>query len=163
MKNIKTPSILTLLLLLTFVTSGYLAFQNYQLKQQITQPVTNWKTFSNDELSFKYPANWTLQNNRIIGTSPNVVISIATKNSTLMNECMQLKGVGISPGQVVKKYISATIGEMCQGPDPDIVELWIVPTEEAYSPGINYRYSTKDNPAAENIYNQIHSTFKFIQ
>jgi len=37
-----------------------------------------------------------------------------------------------------------------------------VPTEKDYSPGISYTYSAKDNPEAEEIFDLILSTFKFL-
>ena len=123
----------------------------------------DWKTYTNDELSFKYPSHWTIETNRIIGTDPNVVIYVVSKDSTLMNECMRMDTTEKKDGLVIKKFSRVTTGEMCSTDDPSPREIWVVPTEDDYSPGINYSYTVKDNPGAEDIFNLILSTFKFLE
>ena len=67
------------LILILLASTGYLAFQNNQLRKEISQlqsspsptptpdPTANWKTYSNDayKYSFKYPSSW-----KINTTSP---------------------------------------------------------------------------------------------
>lgn len=121
----------------------------------------DWKTYSNNELSFKHPPDWITEINRIIATSLDIVIYIVTKDSTLMNECMKLDTTEKKNGFVIKKFSRVTTGAMCSTNDSSRREIWVVPTENDYSPGINYSYTVKDNPQAKNIFNQILSTFKF--
>ena len=99
--------------------------------------------------------------NRLTGENPNIVIYIATKESTLMNECMKLDATEKRNGFIVKKFSRVTTGEMCATNDPSPREIWIVPTEDDYSPGLSYSYTTKGSPETENIFDQILSTFKF--
>jgi hypothetical protein len=126
-------------------------------------PTADWKTYKNSELSFKYPQDWTTEEIRIIGTNPEVIISVATKDSSLMTECMKLDTTEKESKFVIKKFSRITTGEMCSTSDSSPREIWVVPTEDDYSPGISYRYTSKDNPEAENILNQILSTFEFIE
>jgi len=123
----------------------------------------NWKTYSNNELSFRYPSNWSIENNQIVGSNPDVIISVVPKDSTLMNECMRVEAIENKTGFVVKKFSRVTTGEMCATDDSSPREMWIMPTETDYAPGLSYRYTTKGNPDAESIFNQIHLSFKFLE
>jgi len=125
-------------------------------------PTANWKTYTNNELSFKYPPSWTAETHRIIANNPNIVIYIAAGGSTLMNECMKLEKIEKKDNLVIKKFAGITAGEMCSTNDVNSREIWIIPSENAYSPGISYNYSTKDNPQAEDLFDLILSTFKFL-
>ena len=127
-----------------------------------TDPTANWKIYTNNELSFKYPPSWTAETHRIIANNPNIVIYIATGGSTLMNECMKLEKIEKKDNLVIKKFAGITAGEMCSTNDVNSREIWIIPSENAYSPGISYNYSTKDNPQAEDLFDLILSTFKFL-
>jgi len=124
-------------------------------------PTADWETYENNDFSFKYPQSWTVESHRITGTNPNVIISIVGKDSTLMNECMKLYETKRNNNLVIKKFSRVATGEMCATNDSSQREIWIIPSEESYSPGISYTYSTKDNPEAEEIFNLLLSTFKF--
>lgn len=126
-------------------------------------PTTNWKTYANNELSFKYPPYWSTETDRIIGTNPKVVITIVVKDSTLMNECMKVDAIEKKSGLVLKKFSRVTTGEMCSTNDPTPREIWVVPAEDDYSPGVSYSYTTKENLEAEKTFNQILSTFRFLE
>lgn len=173
--------VFALLLLGTLGIAGYFAFQNYQLKQQasqpqlslpstataspapVTDPTTDWLTYTSKGLLFKYPPSWAVETSRIIGTNPDVIIYVAASDSTLMNECMKLDTTEERNGFVIKKFSRVTTGEMCSTDDSSSREIWVIPAEDDYSPGISYSYTAKDNPEAENIFNQILSTFKFTE
>ena len=125
-------------------------------------PTAEWKTYENSDLSFKYPPAQTVEPYRIIGVNPNFIIYIASKDSSpLMNECMKIDEIEKKNNLVIKKFSRVTTGEMCSTNDSNPREIWIVPTEEDFLPGIAYVYSAKDNPEAEEIFNLIISTFKF--
>ena len=126
-------------------------------------PTTNWKVYSNNELTFKYPSGWIIKNNQIFNDlGHNITIYIVSKDSTLMNECMKLDTTERKTDYVVKKFSRVTTGEMCSTNDGTSKEIWVIPSENDYSPGINYIYTTEYNPDAEYIFKQILSTFKFI-
>ena len=126
-------------------------------------PTTNWKIYSNNELTFKYPSGWIIKNNQIFNDlGHNITIYIVSKDSTLMNECMKLDTIERKTDYVIKKFSRVTTGEMCSTDDPTSREMWVIPSENEYSPGINYSYTTEYNPEAEYIFKQILSTFKFI-
>ncbi len=125
-------------------------------------PTAEWKTYENRDLSFKYPSAQTIEPYRIIGVDPNFIIYIASEDSPLMNECMKLDEIEKKNNLVIKKFSRVTTGEMCSTNDSNPREIWVVPTEEDYSPGISYTYSAKDNPEAEEIFDLILSTFKFL-
>jgi len=126
-------------------------------------PTANWRTYKNNELSFQYPEHWIIETDRIIGTDPNAVIYVVSKDSTLMNECMKLDTTEKKDGLVIKKFSRVTTGEMCSTSDSSPREIWVVPTEGDYSPGISYSYTIKDNPEVEDTFSLILSTFKFLE
>jgi hypothetical protein len=126
-------------------------------------PTADWKTYSNDKLSFKYPPSWTIKANEIIASDPNIVINIATSDSILMNECMKLDKTEKRNNLIIKKFSRVTTGEMCLTDNPNPREIWIVPSESSYSPGISYSYSASSNPQAEELFYLILSTFKFTE
>jgi len=125
-------------------------------------PTAEWKTYENRDLSFKYPSAQTIEPYRIIGVDPNFIIYIASEDSPLTNECMKLDEIEKKNNLVIKKFSRVTTGEMCSTNDSNPREIWVVPTEKDYSPGISYTYSAKDNPEAEEIFDLILSTFKFL-
>lgn len=122
----------------------------------------NWKTYSNNDLSFKYPQNWNLVNARIEGSDPKVTIYIVDKSSTLMNECMQLLSTEDQNGVYLKRFSRVVTGEMCSTNDATPREIWIVPKKDSYTPGVSYLYSATEETQALAIFDQILSTLKFI-
>jgi len=125
---------------------------------------TNWKTYTNSDLTFRYPSTWDASKtlpSRIEGSNLSVTIDVVDKNSTLMNECMQITSTNTNNGVVVKKFSRVTTGEMCSTNDGTPREIWIVPRQDAYTPGISFRYSSVDEANATKIFGQILSTFKF--
>jgi len=130
-----------------------------------TNPTENWKTYSNNDLFFKYPPSWNVQkqhNNRIVSANSKIIINVATTDTTLMNECMKLDKVEDRNTFVIKHFSGATTGEMCSANNFTSREKWIIPNKNAYSPGISYSYTTDESPEAERVFNLILSTFKFI-
>jgi hypothetical protein len=182
-KNIVLTVALILLFLIMAAALGYLGYQNYQLRLQISNlssnttqllptptaspatnsgTVSNWKTYKNSDLSFEYPESWTLNGFQLQGNSPNIVVNIVTKGSTLMNECMKKDSIEDKGGFVVKRFSRVTTGEMCSTSDGTPREIWIIPSETSYSPGISFRYSENDSKKAEEIFTKLVSTFKFV-
>lgn len=126
------------------------------------EETVNWKTFSNNDLSFKYPQNWNLVNARIEGSDPKVTIYTVDKSSALMNECMQLLSTEEQNGVYLKKFSRVVIGEMCSANDTTPREIWVVAQKDSYTPGISYLYSVTEETRALKIFDQILSTFKFL-
>lgn len=133
--------------------------------QPTTDPTASWKTYTNGDLYFKYPPHWTLSpygGPVIHGTNPKVRIVAVTKESTLMNECMKEDGFIETEDFVVIFFSRVAIAPACLTNDLSPREIWVIPNKDTYSPGISYSYSANDNPEAEIIFNQILSTFKFL-
>lgn len=126
-----------------------------------TGETANWKTYTNKDLSFKYPSDWSVDDTVITATSPRVKIVIVSEDSTLMNECMEKIAEEIKNSLVVKKFARVITGAMCSTSDSTPREIWIVPSKDAYSPGISYGYSATESQQAEEIFDQILSTFRF--
>lgn len=122
----------------------------------------DWKTYTNNDLEFKYPSNWNISGQVITSTSPKIRVVIVPKDGTLMNECMQEVSEETKNTLFVKKFERVTTGAMCQSSDPSPREIWVVPSKDAYSPGISYGYSANESAQAEEIFDQILSTFRFL-
>lgn len=124
---------------------------------------SNWKTYTNKALSFKYPANWITNGPFVLtGTSPSIRIAVS-ENSTLMNECMQETSVENKTGFVLRKFKRVVTGEACSGGDASELETWVVKSADSFGPGIIITYSANDSALANPIINNILSTFKFSQ
>lgn len=162
--------------LLTLV--GYFVYQNYQLRQTVSAPVSispapypinipditaNWQTYTNSDLSFKYPDNWVVDNYSITSNSPKVKLVVVPNNSTLMNECMEEISSQTSNGYFVKKFTRVTTGQMCGTTDATPREIWVIPSSTKYAPGISYQYSSTEAVQAEKLFDQILSTLKFTE
>jgi len=126
-------------------------------------PTTTWKTFLSADMTFQYPPDWTLNGNLIATTSPKIKLVVIAKNSTLMNECMQQVGAMTQPDYIVKKFIRVTTGEACATGDVTPRELWIVPSINAFTPGISFSYSASEATQAGQLFTQILNTFKFLK
>lgn len=123
--------------------------------------VTNWKTYEDEELSFKYPQGWNASEGPFVEITSDVPkVRIITAGSGLMNECMERVREEEKNGLFIIRFNRFTTGEMCKTDDSTPREVWVVSSKESYGPGISYSYSSSE-PAAEEILNQIISTFKF--
>lgn len=125
----------------------------------------NWKIYTNNGIYFKYPTDWSIapytSDTLITSNSPKIKLNIAPKNGTLMNECMQQSSIETKNNLTIKKFTRVTTGAMCSGSDSDLKEIWVIPSQDAYSPGISYQYSAAEASQAEQVFNQILSTFRF--
>lgn len=172
--------ILIFLFLSISIGFGWFVYQEFKNPPQETQtqaspepkiiipsptpdPTADWKTFQNNDFSFEYPIDWIQELNVIKATDSGIIIYPVSKNETLMNECMKLDSTQNLNGLVIKKYSRVNQGEMCSTNDPNPREIWIVPQENAYAPGINFAYSVDDSLEAEQIFAQLLATFKFLQ
>lgn len=170
-----------IVILIALIVGGYLLYQK-QTKPVVFQPVAqpspspvissaptgagetaNWKTYTNKNLSFKYPSEWSVNGVVITSNSPKVRMVVAPKDSTLMNECMERTGEETKNGLIVKRFTRVTTGAMCSTSDSSPREIWVVPSKDVYAPGISYEYSVTEGQQAEEILDQILSTFKFTQ
>ena len=170
-----------IVILIAALVGGYFVYSNFQTKtptstiQPSPSPAdetanpdsigANWKTYTNKGIYFEYPSDWNISpytdNTIIISSSPNIKLVVVPKDGTLMNECMQEVSEEIKNGLTIRKFTRVTTGAMCSTTDSNPREIWVVPSKGAYSPGINYQYSAAEDKQAEEIFNQILSTFKF--
>lgn len=127
----------------------------------VPDETANWKTYTNADLSFKYPSEWTLSGAVITSKSPKIRLVAVSKEETLMNECMKESTTQIRNGLIIKMFTREATGAMCSGGDATSREIWVLPTRDVFSPGISYSYSADDAFYAENHFDQILSTFKF--
>mgnify|MGYP001593933360 CR=1 FL=1 len=180
------PVILTVLLVILVSVSGFLAYQNHQLQQKIAQTsatlsffptiaptavptvvtgqTVGWKTFNRNGMLFKYPQEWVINTSSDIISSrvPPITLVAVPKDRTLMNECMDMISTSMVSDVVVKKFARVSAGEMCTTDDTSSRQIWVVESEDSYSPGLFYQYSAQDSVSAEKIFDQILSTFKFL-
>lgn len=126
-------------------------------------PTANWKTYRDQSISFKYPQDWNASGYIITSRSSTISIVVVTRDSSLMNECMQAMSTETKNGLYIKKFSRITTGAMCETKDSTPREIWIMPSTNAHSPGVMYRYQSTEALQAESIFNQILSTFRFIQ
>ena len=124
-------------------------------------PTANWKTYKDQSISFKYPQEWSLSGYLIISNSPKIRLAVTPKESTLMNECMEMTSTETKNSVFIKRFKRVTTGAMCETSDSTPQEIWVIPSATSYSPGISYRYSSTESAQAEPIFDQILSTFRF--
>lgn len=167
-----------IILLLAAAVGGYLVYSrkiNLPQKQIVQTPASEvspmptsteetvmWETYTSKDIYFKYPSNWNISGTEITSSFPKIRIVVIPKNSTLMNECMEKTSEEVKNGITIKKFKRVTTGAMCESFDSNPREIWIILGKESYSPGISYRYSVSENKQAEEIFDQILSTFKFL-
>jgi len=182
-----SPKLLLFLILTLIGVSSYFGYQNWQLKQQISQNqptptsiVTStsapnptatspeminntddnrWTEYTDSFLSFKHPKHWIKNGVTVTGIDPSIRIVIAD-NSSMMNECMEQMTIETKSGFVIRNFKSITTGEMCSGSNPTEAEIWIVNTKDSYGPGLQIRYSSADQRTTQ-ILNNLISSFSF--
>lgn len=145
--------------------------QNPVIISQTPQPTpspspdetANWKIYTNKDIYFKYPSDWNISGSVITSNLPKIRLVITAKDGTLMNECMEKISEESKDNLFLKRFTRVTTGAMCGGTDPSPREIWVIPSKDAYAPGISYEYSATESKQAEEIFNQIISTFKFTQ
>lgn len=143
----------------------------------ISTPVStvNWKTYTNEDLSFQYPADW-LKSGIVISPDmpgvphndsyPYMYLNVFGKGSTLksnaitFNGCMEEISVQATNGVFVKKFKPIAIG-LCKDGNQTFRLMWIVPSATTYGPGVTINYYESDAEQVEQIVAQILSTFKF--
>lgn len=130
-----------------------------------TISTANWKTYTNSDLSFKYPTEWKEGTavGSIVANVDGAGINAFTKDMPMYNECMKVDKTDIVDGKMVKYYSYAYSTEACsnQG-NIGNYEVWITKAGgDGYQPGIIYSYNTTAFPNSFNIFKQILTTFKF--
>lgn len=137
------------------------------IKKPTTNPFTNWKTFSNNDFTFRYPKEWMLNQTRntITANVDGAIIYIFDRNSPMYNECMVLGKTDNVGSMMVKYYGYAYSGEACSDKNElGNYEAWITKAGgDGYQPGIIYAYNTTAFSNSFEIFKQILSTFKFTQ
>ena len=176
----KTPILLAFLFIF-FVAAAFFVgiyYQGMNKKTEVAQisptpqqptptldPTADWKTYTNNGISLKYPSNWNISpdtsNTLISSNSPKIRLVVAAKDGTLMNECMQEISNETKNGLTMRKFSRETTGAMCSTADSSPREILVFPSKDDYSPGISYQYSATESKQAEEIFNQILSTFTF--
>jgi len=135
------------------------------LDQSQTDETANWKTYRNNDLSFRYPQEWSVSSVSdyvITSDLQKISLIITPSDSTLMNECMQEISTETKNNLTIKKFSRVITGEMCATSDPTPREIWVMKSPTVYAPGISYNYSSLEGSRAEAIFNQILSTFRFL-
>jgi hypothetical protein len=128
-----------------------------------TDPTASWKTYSNGEFSFKYPNTWNIEGIKIYKADRSIEMWAFGSDGSLYNECKKLDNTQIIGNLRIKSFSGVTSSEMCGPINLTLREKWIVKVEgEGFQPGLQYSYRTTSSDAEE-IFEQILSTFKFIQ
>lgn len=130
-----------------------------------TISTANWKTYTNIDLSFKYPLGWAVGQGEqaIVSDIAGAGITVFTKDMSMYNECMVLGKTDTVDGKMVKYYGYAYSGEACSNKaNLGNYEVWITKAGgNGFQPGIIYSYNTTIYPQSFEIFKQILSTFKF--
>ena len=126
-------------------------------------PIAGWLTYEDADMSFKYPSGWKLTDKIIESGDSKISITVVDKDSSLINECMNLTKTETLDGLVVKRFTRVTTGELCATSDTTPREIWVVPNETALTPGISYKYSATDQTEAEDVFDNLITTFKFLE
>ncbi len=127
---------------------------------------SNLKTYQNSEFSFKYPASWVLDTNgkKVSSSDPEITLWVFSSNDPMYNECMKLDSTKILGILLVKTFSRVTTAEACNGGDTTLREKWIVKSNgEGYAPGIQFIYKSSQQDEAEKTFDQILSTFRFLE
>ena len=104
-----------------------------------------------------------MESNKIFSTEDNIEMWAYASGDSLYNECMKLTNSQIVGTITVKHFSGVTNSGMCDPANVSKRETWIVKTNsDGFAPGLQYSYGST-NAAAEEIFNQILSTFKFNQ
>ncbi len=192
-KKFSTNSLIVVLLLLVLallLAIGFLAYQNFQLRKQLTATIpiasifptpsstpdvtVNWKTFTFDKILFKYPTDW--KDPEYIQTSS--VQSAEIKNNDNTQRIMVLSGINKGyTKEDLSKYINSLIESGAKKLTLDNSEAaesrvtyqgFKITTVYVTSQDKTFQYSiTLQVPEAypdqeiDKLLNQIFSTFKF--
>ena len=132
-------------------------------------PTLNWTSYQITELTFKYPNNWQLDTGgkRISSSNPKVTLDIFSSNDPMYNECMAetetVRKYDLKRGLYVNYYSHIQGREACSNPETwNQREIWIIKSYSDGQPGIIYSYLSDQSTEAEKYFDQILSTFKFI-
>jgi hypothetical protein len=188
-KNIVLTGALILLFLIMAAALGYLGYQNYQLKKQIStlqskesasssgdnqQLTNNWKSYRGSRYSFKYPENWVLENEG--AKSENISLK-SSDNSVSLMLSQDIQGWGgtctevVDEGKIVVdgRQLSKTTTQPKSDPElcglqvdkNEITIFLTLQTKDNSADILSYTYK-KSNSEAESLFQNIISTFKFV-
>lgn len=124
-----------------------------------------WKIYSDNNLSFKYPQEWTLTSEKLIeSSSPSAKLRIFGESNAMSNKCMEEDSTQTQDGLLIIKYSAnktvTTCSSVVTGEEK---EIWIIKEDkEGYGPGIILSYSMSDSIEIEKIFDQILLTFEFM-
>ncbi|KKP47716.1 MAG: hypothetical protein UR39_C0003G0118 [Candidatus Woesebacteria bacterium GW2011_GWA1_33_30] len=185
--------LLSVLLLISCIIAGIFAYQVQNLTKEIKKLKTeqlltqtpaptldltaNWKTYTNEDLSFKYPSDWLRSGDVISPDMPGsphnnlypygLFLNVFDKNATLKTNaytysgCMKETSTQTVNGVFIKRFIEINTGQ-CKDRDQKQRIIWIVPSASSYGPSVAVFYQVDDSEQVEQIVTQILSTFKFL-
>jgi hypothetical protein len=181
--------LLSILLIISSLIAGLFAYQTQKLVKEISKlqitptpaastkpsptidPTLDWKTYTKDQISFKYPNEWTIseqQNQTSMENKEGAKITIKWNDTTTNKPCTsdaqtvaEILVIDSQLGQTgycVRRLVTEieTINTAKEGPIPDSISSIKIEstTGSGHSPSF-----TKN----ETIIKQILSTFKFIE
>lgn len=180
-----TPLIaLTILLILSVIVSGYLGYQNLQLQKQITKlniqptptpttdPTANWKIFSSadTDFTFSYPSDFdNLKQNKLAKNS----VSLTAKNGDNFSVSILSGGTGIECQEIIeeskvnidgiKAIMTSLAGITNDNCDTGGKKSFMASFQkDKLYYLLDYTYSTDNKKDNKSIFDQIISTFKFV-
>lgn len=129
-------------------------------------PTMNWKTFTNSDFTYKFPDTWSIGQGgqALVADTAGAGATNFSKDMVMYNECMKLDKTDIVGDKMVKYYSYIYSGESCSNKaDLGNYEAWITKAGgDGFQPGIIYMYNTTSYPTSFTIFQQILSTFKFV-
>ena len=138
-----------------------------------TLDTSDWKTYANEEfeIEFKYPSHWILNKENNLVYAPNnegLMLYVNTTDKTIDNHrCMDFVNSKTYNNLLIQKHIARdveNISDKCwgQGMGESIISFISKRTDNANTYKAGYTYSKDQEAKAENLLNQILSTFKFL-
>ncbi len=135
--------------------------------------IRDWKTYNLNNVKFKYPSNWILdENNNLVFAPENEGLTLYTYNESNVGHIDKLKCKDFVESKTVndlilQKYIATStevVSDECWGVGMgDFTTIFITKEGDSKSTyRAAYDYSKQQEDNAEEIFGQIISTFEFV-
>ncbi len=137
-----------------------------EIESSEVDPTVGWKTYTNSDFTYKYPSEWKVGQGQttVVSDIAGAGITNFKKDMPMYNECMKKDKTDIMNDLMVKYYTYDLGTEACSNQaNINNKEIWVTKADgDGYQPGIIIEYNTVVYPKSVDIFDQILSTFKFI-
>lgn len=127
----------------------------------IPDPTANWQTYTRiSGITFRYPNDWTEQSNFSL-QPPDKLMSIWVEGRTVGLECLTKTGTKsqlVNGKNVNLEYYSGIKSENCDNKGHLVIFLPVLTESTSFT----FTYNETNKITAEKLFDQIFSTFKFL-